>query len=158
MNASRAVRLRLQAGLMLAGAIAGALVGAGMTVLGKIVTGAPAATSANYVWNMAAFGLMAAVVSPLVTWSALRRVPLWRTVVEPLAGALVGAGIGVALGSGVAFLLLAPLGLAAAMFRLARRYRDPAVARLTADATLVRTPADVPPRGAQAGSGHRGAR
>jgi hypothetical protein len=63
------------------------------------------------------------VVSPLVTWAAFRRVPLWRTLAEPLAGAVLGASLGAALGSGVALLLLAPLGLLTAMVGLGRRYR-----------------------------------
>ena len=127
-----AVKARLAAGLVLAGAGAGAIAGAVLTPLGKLVAGAPPATLANYAWNMAAFGLLAAVVSPLVTWSALRRAPLWRTVVEPLAGALVGAGVGVALGSGAAFIFLAPVGLVAAMVRLGRHYGEPASSRLSA--------------------------
>jgi hypothetical protein len=88
------LRARLQIGLMVAGAAAGVMAGAALTMLGKIVAGAPPATAANYVWNMAVFGFLAMVVSPLVTWSALRRAPLWRTVAEPLAGALAGAAFG----------------------------------------------------------------
>ena len=126
MNASLALRLRLVAGLALAGAVAGALAGAAITPLGKLVAGAPPATATNYLWNMAVFGAMAALVSPFVTWTAHRRVPIWRTLVEPLAGAVAGAGVAVLLGSGIAFLLLAPAGLVAAMLRLGRKYRDPA--------------------------------
>lgn len=132
MQSFSAVKARIAAGLVLAGAAAGAVAGAVLTPLGKLVAGAPPATLTNYAWNMAVFGLMAAVVSPLVTWSALRRAPLWRTVVEPLAGALVGAGMGAALGSGAAFIVLAPAGLVAAMVRLGHRYGETASGRIAA--------------------------
>ena len=125
MSAFLSVKTRLQIGFVLTGGTAGALAGAALTVLGKIVAGAPPATPANYAWNMAVFGLMAAVVSPLVTWSALRRVPLWRTVVEPLALGIAGAVTGVLLGSGLALLVLAPAGIVAGMVRLGYRYREP---------------------------------
>jgi len=115
---------RLQLGLMLAGGIAGAIAGCALTVFGKIIAGAPPATLADYVWNMAQCGVLAAVISPLVTWSALRRAPLWRTVVEPLAAGIAGAAAGVLLGSAAVFLLLTPLGMAAAMLRLGHRYRE----------------------------------
>ena len=124
MNQYFATRRRLKVGLVVAGAASGSIAGAALTVLGKIVAGAPPPTPANYAWNMAVFGVMAAVASPIVTWSALRRAPLWRTVVEPLAAGLAGAGIGVLMGSGVALLVLAPLGAAAALTRLGRAYRD----------------------------------
>ena len=75
----------LKAGLAIGGFFAGALFGIALTRLGKIVTDAPPATLANYAWNAAVFGLVAGVISPMVAWSALRRVPLWRTVLEPLA-------------------------------------------------------------------------
>lgn len=120
------VRLRIVLALMLGSACAGAVAGAVLTPLGKLVAGAPPATAANYAWNMVAFGVLAVVVSPLVTWASLRRVPLWRTFVEPLTGALLGAALALALGSAIAFLLLTPAGLVAAMVRLAQRYRDPA--------------------------------
>ncbi|HVA56400.1 MAG: hypothetical protein WBQ26_09650 [Gemmatimonadaceae bacterium] len=124
---SRAIRWRITLGLIVAGALAGAMVGVGITVLGKIVAGAPPADAANYRWNATVFGVLGACVGPLVTWSALRRVPLWRTITEPLVGALVGAGIGTLLGSGVLFLLLTPLGAGAAVLRLERRHRGRAL-------------------------------
>jgi hypothetical protein len=52
-----AMRWRLRIGLIVAGAVAGALVGAALTVLGKIVAGAPPAIMQNYLWNMRISGL-----------------------------------------------------------------------------------------------------
>jgi hypothetical protein len=123
LDPARATRRSLTFGLTVSGALAGAVVGMAMTVLGKIVAGAPPADAANYLWNASAFGVIGAILGPKVTWTTLRRVPLWRTVAEPLAGAVLGATIGVLLGSGVVFLLLAPLGATAAVARLGRAYR-----------------------------------
>jgi hypothetical protein len=120
-----ATRRRLKVGLVIAGAVSGALGGAALTVLGKIVTDAPPATPQTYLWNMAFFGVIGAYVSPVITWSSLRRV------VEPLVAGVAGATVGVLFGSGVALLVLAPLGVAAAIARLSYAYRDDqAAARL----------------------------
>lgn len=119
-----ATRRRLKVGLVIAGAFSGAIAGAALTFLGKVAAGAPPATLANYVWNMAAFGLIAAASSPIVTWSALRRVPLWRTVLEPLVGGIAAGTVGVLIGSGSAFLLLTPLGIGAAVLRLRYSHRE----------------------------------
>jgi len=47
-----ATRRRLKVGLVIAGAVSGAIVGAAITVLGRIVAGAPPATLMNYVINL----------------------------------------------------------------------------------------------------------
>lgn|SRR5512146_931255 len=129
LDPARPVRRWITVGLTLGGALAGAGIGLVLTVLGKIVAGAPPATAANYLWNATAFGVMGAVVAPLVTWSALRAVPLWRTIVEPLVASVIGAGVGVLLGSGVAFLVLTPAAGAAAVARLHFAHRARALAR-----------------------------
>ena len=84
------VKRHITFGLIVAGAVAGAVICIVLTVAGKVVAGAPPATLANYRWNAIAFAAMGACVTPLVTWSALRRVPLWRAVAEPLLGGVVG--------------------------------------------------------------------
>ncbi len=124
---ARSTRRWITFGLMMGGAAAGAILGAAITPLGKMVAGAPPADLANYVWNAISFGIMGACAAPIVAWSTLRKVPLWRTSVEPLAGAIAGAGIGMLTGSGYLFLALVPLGAAAAAARLAavNRHRDP---------------------------------
>jgi hypothetical protein len=122
MTARLRIETRVTLGLAAAGAIAGAVAGIAVTVLGKVVTGAPPATAANYGWNMAVFGVLGAVCGPTVTWAALRRVPLWRTVAEPLAAAVGAAAVGVLAGSPALFLLLPLLGAAAAVLRLRHAY------------------------------------
>lgn len=88
------------------------------------MAGAPPATLANSVWNMVAFGLMGAVASLVVIWIMLRRVPLWRTIIEPLAAGIAGATIGVLMGSAMLFLVLTPLGIGAAVLGLSQRSRE----------------------------------
>lgn len=121
-------RRLLQLGLVVAGAVTGAVFGLVLTRLGKIATDAPPATLANYLWNAAVFGAIAAVVSPVITWSELRGVPLWRTVAEPLAAAVAGGCGAVILGVPVLMLVLPPLGLALGFANLRRRYPDSAAA------------------------------
>ncbi|HEY7236943.1 MAG TPA: hypothetical protein VH539_22475, partial [Gemmatimonadaceae bacterium] len=66
---ARATRRWLKFGLTVGGAVAGALFGIVLTRLGKIVADAPPATLANYAWNATVFGVLAGVVSPIVSWS-----------------------------------------------------------------------------------------
>lgn len=115
-------RRRLKLALSLGGALAGAAFGVILTRLGKIAAGAPPATLANYAWNAAVFGVMGGIVSPIVSWSALRRVPLWRTVAEPLAFAVAGGVAAVAVSAPVLILVLPPAGLALGFVSLRRRY------------------------------------
>ena len=119
-----ATRRNLKTGLVISGLVSGAVAGAAITVLGKIVAGAPPATLSNYLINMCWFAVFGAVIGPVVTWTALQRVPLWRTVLEPLLAGIAGAAIGVALGSTGLFLTLIPIGVGAAATRLGFAYRE----------------------------------
>ena len=114
----------LKVGLIVTGALAGALFGIVLTRLGKIVAGAPPADLRNYLWNAAVFGVMAAIVSPLVTWSVLRRAPLWRTLVEPLGYAIAGGAAAVVLGVPALILIGPPVGLVFGFTRLRQRYPE----------------------------------
>jgi predicted transporter len=127
LDSASSTRRWLTLGLTLAGVVAGAVFGVVLTRIGKIVTGAPPATLGNYARNAVVLGVIAGIVSPLVSWTALRRVPLWRTIVEPLAYALAGGAAAVVLGTPVLLLALPPAGLALGFFRLNRRYSNPHV-------------------------------
>lgn len=120
-----ATRRWLKVGLTIAGAMAGAAFGVVLTRLGKLVTGAPDATFANYAWNAAVFGIAAGIVSPLVSWSLLRRAPLWRTVVEPLVWAVAGGATALIVGLPVLILVLPPVCLTVGFLNLRRRYPEP---------------------------------
>ena len=118
-------RLWLKVALTVAGVLAGAAFGVALTKLGKVIAGAPPATLENYVWNAVVFGVLAGIVSPLVSWWALRRAPLWRTVVEPLGYAVAGGGMAVLIGVPGLILVLPPVGLALGIARLRQRYPEP---------------------------------
>lgn len=133
-------RRLLQVGLIVAGAVAGAAFGLVLTRLGKIAAGAPPATLANYAWNAGVFAVVSAVISPLVTWEALRRVPLWRTVAEPLAGAVAGGCAAIVLGVPPLILVLPPVGLVMSFLNLRRRYPDsPALPAASTDSDTLLT-------------------
>jgi hypothetical protein len=119
-----ATRRRLKAGLVVAGAVAGFVFGVILTRFAKTVTGAPPAPMGEYLWNGSCFALLAAVVSPLISWSFLRRVPLWRTVVEPLVWASGAAAMALILAVPALVLLLPPVGLTLGFLNLRRRYPD----------------------------------
>ena len=123
-NPHSATRRRLKLALVVAGTIAGAAWGLLLTRLGKIVTGAPPATLGNYAWNAAVFGVLAGIVSPIVSWSALRGVPLWRTIVEPLALAAAGGVAAIVAGAPVLLLVLPAAGLVGGFLHLHRRFPE----------------------------------
>ena len=119
-----ATRRWLKFGLAIGGALAGAAFGVVLTRVGKVVAGAEPATVGEYAWNAAVFAVIAGVVSPIVTWSALRRAPLWRTIVEPLGYAVAGGAAVVVIGVPWLLLVLPPVGLTFGFVRLARRYAE----------------------------------
>lgn len=121
MNSRRTLRVNVV--LAMLGAVCGALAAIPITALGKLIAGAPAASLPNYLWNMGVLAALAAIGSPLLTWSALRRVPLWRAMAEPAVGAVAGGAVAFAIGAPIAFLVLMPVGIGAATWRLHRAYR-----------------------------------
>ena len=129
-----ATRRRLKGGLVVAGAVAGMAFGVLLTRLGKLVSGAPDATFENYAWNAAVFGILAGVVSPIVSWAVLRRVPLWRTIIEPLAWAVAGGSVAVIAGVPSMILWLPPVGLMVGFANLHRRFPDPVTRTTTQQA------------------------
>lgn len=116
--------LRITVLLVGLGAVVGALAAIPLTWVGKVVSGAPPADLANYLWNIRAFGIMGAMFGPLLAWSSLRAVPLWRAALEPAIGAVVGAALGMMTGSDSLFLLGAAAGIALPAWRLNRVYRE----------------------------------
>src|SRR4051812_48563386 len=58
---AKGTRRAITTALVVGGAVAGALIGVGLTPLGKIVAGAPPADAANYIWNALVFGVMGAL-------------------------------------------------------------------------------------------------
>ena len=119
-----ATRRRLKASLAIAGGSAGFVFGVILTRFAKLVASAPPATLGEYMWNGAWFATLAAVVSPVISWSFLRRAPFWRTVVEPLAWAVAAGTAALIVGVPVLILMLPPVGLTLGFLNLRRRYPD----------------------------------
>ena len=71
-----------------------------------------------------AIAVLGAIGGPFLTWSALRRVPLWRAIVEPGAGAVVGGAVAFIIGAPVALLTFMPVGIGFAAWRLHHVYRE----------------------------------
>lgn len=120
LNPYFATRRRIKVGLAVARVAAGVVFGLAITVFGKILAGAPPATLGNYAWNAGLFAVVAGVASPMITWSTLRRAPLWRTVVEPLGLGVLGGAIGLMTGSAALFLTLPPVGVMLGIVHLSR--------------------------------------
>lgn len=128
-GASKGSMFRINFLLVVLGAVAGALAAVPITWFGKIIAGAPApATLANYLWNMRVFAVMGAIFAPILAWSSLRSVPLWRAALEPTLGGLLGALLGMVLvtitGSEALMIWLSAAGLAAGTWRVSRAHAN----------------------------------
>jgi len=76
----------------------------------------------SYRWNVAALAVTGALFSPVLAWSLLRNVPLWRAVAEPALAAMGATLISFAFASPL-FFLLTPGAVLLSAFRLNRAYR-----------------------------------
>ena len=118
-----AALLRVNLLLALLGAVMGALVAIPFTWIGHFVTQAPwPLTITSYTFNMLPFGIMGACFGPVLAWSALRRVPLWRAALEPALGCLIGGTVGLVFVSVPLMYFLALGGSFLAARRLRRKY------------------------------------
>ena len=73
------------------GAAAGAATAILLTFLGTAVANATLENGhVQYVFRPLYFAIVGAVGTPLISWSLMRRVPLWRAIVEPAVGGVVG--------------------------------------------------------------------
>ena len=124
--------LRVTVGLIIACAIVGGVCGL-VALLPSVLHPAPDDLTASEVAPLV-FGygaLLGALFGPPIALSTLRHVPLWRVLLEPALGTLIGALIAWLLpwtrgpGGVPWILLLPPLGMAIAAIRLrlaVRRY------------------------------------
>jgi hypothetical protein len=114
---------QVTAALSAIGVVAGAIAAVVLTKLGNVIAGAPHPPPiVVYTWNVGAFAVMGAVFSPVIAWSMLRRAPLWRAVVEPALGGVVGTVIGMLFAPAYfpVIILLSTLG---ASWRLSHAFR-----------------------------------
>lgn len=116
--------LKITVALGAIGGVCGVGVGIALTHLGNVISGYPIPPSADiYAWNAAWMGAIGAVFGPPMVWSMLRRVPLWRTLVEPAVAAL-GASVLSMLFAPALFVASIPLAVTGAALRLRWVYRD----------------------------------
>jgi hypothetical protein len=135
--------LKITGGLVAIGGLCGAGVGIVLTYLGNVISGYPIPPSVGiYAWNAGSLGAIGAALGPPMVWSMLRRVPLWRTLVEP-AVAAVGASVVSMLFAPSFFVAAVPLAVTGAALRLRWVYRDRARQALQSgdDAAALSAPA-----------------
>lgn len=112
--------------LAVAGAVGGALAAIVLTPLGNIIANVPLKPgTVVYTWNIGVFAVIGAIGTPIMAWSLLRRVPLWRAVAEPAAAGVL-ASLAAMLVAPSLFALLVPLAIGGAAWRLERSFRGPA--------------------------------
>jgi hypothetical protein len=124
---------RLRRILIITAALAGlgAVVG---SILGSLLVTALMAIAAR-AWNAtillagAEFGAAVGfVLAPVAAWTLMRRVPIWRAIVDTAVGTTVGAGLGLLLqprftAVGLSPVVLGVIGFSAAALRLRLFYR-----------------------------------
>jgi hypothetical protein len=109
--------------IALIGALGGVAAAVILTILGNILSGAPQAPGrVVYAWNMGVFAVFGAVFSPILAWSMLRRLPLWRAVAEPALAGVLGT-VATFVVAPALFPLVVPATILAAAWRLNRAYR-----------------------------------
>lgn len=92
--------IAITSGLVLAGAISGALSGV-LAIEAAVLIFLQTFATLKMVGASSAIGaLFGAVVAPVLAWSALRRVPLGRAIAGIAVGAGLGGAIGVLVGAG----------------------------------------------------------
>jgi hypothetical protein len=84
-------RLQVTALLSAGGAAVGALTAVALSSLATAVANATTPFGhVEYYWGSAGFALVGAIGTPALSWLLMRRVPLWRAIIEPAIGGVVG--------------------------------------------------------------------
>ena len=104
------------------GALGGVVAGVVLPPLISRIVGAFPPTPEVYIRNITIMAGFGAVFGPVLAWSMMRYVPLWRTVLEP-AIAAVAASIVSALVAPSWFAVMVPSAVILAAWRLNRGYR-----------------------------------
>ena len=124
---------RLRRVLVITAALAGmgAVVGSvlGLLLMAAILTVTREACSATGLFMGAGFGAASGfVLAPIAAWTLMRRVPIWRAIVDTAVGTTIGAGLGLLPQPRFTVvaaypILLGLLGFTAAALRLRLFYR-----------------------------------
>lgn len=84
-------RLQVTALLSAGGAVAGALSAVALSFLATAVANATTPVGhVEYYYGPTGFAFVGAVGTPALTWLLMRRAPLWRAILEPAVGGVVG--------------------------------------------------------------------
>ena len=76
-----------------------------------------------YTWSAPEFAIAGAIGTPLLAWAALRRVPVWRAVLGPAMGGVLGTLVGLAALPTFQSVWVLPAALAAGISGAAVRLR-----------------------------------
>jgi hypothetical protein len=125
-------RLQVTALLSAGGAVVGALTAAALSFLATAVANAMTPVGhIEYYYGPIGFAIVGAIGTPALTWLLMRRAPLWRAVIEPAIGGMLGTLLAlssVALARSAAPLVVQPLcvlaGIAVAALRLRHANAD----------------------------------
>lgn len=126
MTASHIIdRARVTGILAALGAAAGALTAVVLTSVGTWVAQAfERHGTVVYFWSAAELAILGAIGTPILAWSLMRRAPLWRAVLEPAIGGVLGTLAGLATLPLFGLIFLPPLlvlaGVVGAALRLDR--------------------------------------
>ena len=130
---------RLRRVLVITAALAGmgAVVGSvlGLLLMAAILTVTREAWSATGLFMGAALGAASgSVLAPIAAWTLMRRVPIWRAIVDTAVGTTIGAGLGLLPQPRFTVvaaypILLGLLGFTAAALRLRLFYRGDTAAK-----------------------------
>jgi hypothetical protein len=116
------------------GAVVGGMLGA--LLVSALMVVPPRTWSATVLFVGAEFGAAVGfVLAPIAAWTLMRRVPIWRAIVDTSVGTTIGAGLGLLLQPRFTVLALSPVvlgvvGFAAAALRLRIFYRGDAAVKL----------------------------
>ena len=119
--------LAVTAGLVLTGAIVGAITSAVALLLVSLSDGVHGMAEATSGLGFAAIAgaAIGGVLAPVEAWVLLRRVPLWRAIAETAAGTIIGALVLGFLVPGPIIGAVAGFTIAAIRLRIVTRVRNP---------------------------------
>lgn len=118
------IHLKITAGLVAMGGVCGAGAGIALTYLGHVISGYQVPlTLGVYEWNASIMAVIGATLGPPMVWTMLRRVPLWRTLLEPAVAAVAASALSMLFAPAL-FVLAVPAAVTGAALRLQRAYRD----------------------------------
>jgi hypothetical protein len=84
-------RLQVTALLSAGGAVVGALTAVALSFLATAVGNATTPVGrVEYYYGPIGFAFVGAIGTPALTWLLMRRVPLWRAIIEPAVGGVLG--------------------------------------------------------------------